>query len=113
MTHTDGFEVIRGARSPRPFYLLIDRSLATLSPRTQALVHEASEQGIMVLGWSGNGTEDRPAISLASFCALYGVDPQRAAFIGNTARTEKVAFGTAYPAETESDLIDALMDILA
>ena len=113
MTPTDVFEVIRGAQPPRPFYLVIDRPLATLSPHAQALAHAASERGIMVLGWNDRGTENEPTVSFASFCALYGVDPRQAAFIGNTALTEKVAFGTTYPAETEGDLIDALMDILA
>ena len=65
MTPTDDFEVIRGAQPPRPFYLVIDRPLATLSPHAQALAHAASERGIMVLGWSGSGTENRPASSIA------------------------------------------------
>lgn len=112
MTPADGFEVIRGAQAPHPFYLVIDRPLAELSPRAQALARTASEHGIMVLGWDSS-PENAPASSLASFCALHGVDPRQAAFIGNTALMEKVAFGTTYLVETEGDLIGALMDILA
>lgn len=111
MTPTDGFEVIPGARPPRPFYLVIDRPLAALSPRVQTLVSSISQHGTMVLGW--NGGEDGNAPSLASFCALNGIDPQQAAFIGSFEPTKKIAFGATYLVETEGDLIDALMDILA
>ena len=111
MTSTDGFEAIRGARPTRPFYLVIDRPLASLSPRVQTLLRTASTGGIMVLGW--DGSTNPCTLPLDSFCTLNGIDPRQAAFIGAATPSKKVAFGTTYLAETESDLIDTLMDMLS